>query len=66
MRRQGIVVRPLTGHPGIVVVTKEAEDRGGNFGGIWDNRCTLHYAVNDYHGRRRETWRISIAGTRPA
>ena len=21
--------------------------------GIWDNRCALHNAVNDYHGRRR-------------
>jgi taurine dioxygenase len=28
--------------------------------GIWDNRCLLHYAVNDYSGQRREMWRISV------
>lgn len=33
---------------------------------IWDNRATQHNALNDYHGQRREMFRTSVAGGRPA
>lgn len=32
---------------------------------IWDNRCTLHNPVNDYHGQLRSMHRITLAGDRP-
>ena len=33
---------------------------------IWDNRCTQHFAMNDYHGYRRDMLRTSVKGSAPA
>ncbi|MDG2003716.1 MAG: TauD/TfdA family dioxygenase [Novosphingobium sp.] len=32
---------------------------------VWDNRCTQHFAVNDYAGFARTMLRAEMAGTRP-
>jgi len=33
---------------------------------IWDNRCTMHNALNDYAGHRREMFRTSVKGSPPS
>jgi len=32
---------------------------------LWDNRCTMHNPINDYHGYTRTMHRISLAGDVP-
>jgi taurine dioxygenase len=32
---------------------------------IWDNRCTQHCAVNDYHGQRRRMRRLTVGAETP-
>jgi taurine dioxygenase len=32
---------------------------------VWDNRCTQHNAVNDYHGQRRRMRRLTVGAQEP-
>ena len=32
---------------------------------LWDNRCTLHFAIDDYPGKRRRMRRLTIEGDTP-
>ena len=32
---------------------------------VWDNRCTQHNAINDYHGQRRRMRRLTVGPQKP-
>ncbi len=32
---------------------------------VWDNRCTQHNAINDYHGQRRHMRRLTVGAQTP-
>jgi taurine dioxygenase len=32
---------------------------------VWDNRCTMHYAINDYQGLRRHMRRLIVGPEEP-
>ena len=32
---------------------------------MWDNRCTMHYAVHDYGTQTRNMHRVTVKGTKP-
>jgi taurine dioxygenase len=32
---------------------------------MWDNRCTQHYAIDDYEGFERVMYRVTVQGDRP-
>ena len=32
---------------------------------FWDNRCSIHCPIDDYFGKRRRTWRITLQGDQP-
>jgi taurine dioxygenase len=32
---------------------------------VWDNRCTQHCAINDYHGQRRRMRRLTVGAQAP-
>jgi taurine dioxygenase len=32
---------------------------------MWDNRCTMHYAVHDYGTQVRNMNRVTVRGARP-
>jgi taurine dioxygenase len=32
---------------------------------VWDNRCTQHSAINDYHGQRRRMQRLTVGAQTP-
>jgi len=32
---------------------------------LWDNRCAMHFAIDDYPGQRRRMRRLTIEGDTP-
>ena len=59
---------PLLGYLFAQVARPEYSFRLGwqaNTLAMWDNRCTQHYALNDYHGYRRVMHRIIVEGEVP-
>ena len=55
----------LAAHGGIPEFTCRVRWRPGTLL-LWDNRCCLHYAHNDYRGQRRVMRRAVVEGERPA
>ena len=51
----------LYGHAARLEFTYRFQWRPGSIA-FWDNRCTWHYALNDYPGQRRVMHRITVEG----
>lgn len=58
------LLRPLFDHQISTEFTCRFRWTAGSLA-VWDNRCTQHYPLNDYHGFRRIMHRITIEGDTP-
>ena len=58
------IIRMLNEHATIPEFTCRVRWEPGQLT-LWDNRCTMHNAINDYHGARREMRRLTVRPEKP-